>query len=71
MRAKVSTRRAIVIGGSLGGLFAAHMLRLAGLHLEAGAGPLRRGQDLYERPEVVLRECGANLSDIPELPELT
>jgi hypothetical protein len=27
--------------------------------------------DRYERPEVVLRECGANLSDIPELAELT
>jgi hypothetical protein len=29
-----------------------------------------RGADPYEKPEVVLRERGANLVDIPELAEL-
>jgi 2-polyprenyl-6-methoxyphenol hydroxylase-like FAD-dependent oxidoreductase len=47
--------------------------RMLGAHLEAKARTAApaRDEDPYERPEVVLRECGANLSDIPELAELT
>src|SRR4051812_11288849 len=39
-------RRAIIVGGSLGGLFAAHMLRLAGLDVEVYE---RSGDDLAAR----------------------
>jgi 2-polyprenyl-6-methoxyphenol hydroxylase-like FAD-dependent oxidoreductase len=47
--------------------------RMLGGHLEAkpATAARARDEDPYERPEVVLRECGANLSDIPELAELT
>ena len=38
--------RALIIGGSLGGLFAAHMLRIAGLDVEVYE---RSGDDLASR----------------------
>jgi 2-polyprenyl-6-methoxyphenol hydroxylase-like FAD-dependent oxidoreductase len=46
--------------------------RTLGAHLEAKSDSRAKlREDPYERPEVVLRECGANLSDIPELAALT
>ena len=47
--------------------------RRLGAHLEAQfAKPreLRTAEELYQDPEVVMREIGARLSDIPELREL-
>lgn len=43
--------------------------RRLGAHLEAQLKPreLRTEDELHQRPEVVLREIGVNLSDIPEL----
>jgi hypothetical protein len=95
----MATHRAIIVGGSLGGLFAAQFLadaivasggdldaalleydmarrrfgarvvaraRMLGAHLDAREGERWR-TDRYARPEVILRECGANLADIAEL----
>jgi 2-polyprenyl-6-methoxyphenol hydroxylase-like FAD-dependent oxidoreductase len=48
--------------------------RALGAHLAAGAGPgphLLTDAEGHQVPERVLRECGANLSDIPELAKLT
>lgn len=97
-------QRAIVIGGSVGGLFeecladeivaadgdleraretyevrrtlfgtrAIARSRRLGAHLEAQLKPreLRTNDELHQRPEIVLRELGAQLSTIPELAEL-
>ncbi len=43
--------------------------RRLGAHLEAQLKPraLRTDEELHQRPEVVLRQIGVNLSDIPEL----
>jgi len=55
---------AIIIGGSLGGLFAAHLLRLAGIEVQvferAGDDLASRGAGIGTHPEMfeVLRRIG-------------
>ena len=51
-----SSRRAIVIGGSMSGLFAASLLRMAGWHTE-----------VFERSDVELRGRGAGIVTHPDL----
>src|SRR5260370_37605129 len=51
-----SSRRAIVIGGSMAGLFAASLLRKAGWRT-----------DVYERSDVELRGRGAGIVTHPDL----
>ncbi|MFM9967153.1 MAG: FAD-dependent oxidoreductase [Burkholderiales bacterium] len=65
----MSTRRALVIGGSVGGLFAAHLLRSIGWEVkvfERVAEDLAgRGAGIGTRPELfaVLRRIGINLDE--------
>ena len=62
---------AMVIGGSLGGLFAANLLAELGweVDIEARARPHPgwTAEQLDQRPERVLHEVAASLSQIPEL----
>lgn len=66
----MKTGRAIVAGGSIGGLFAARMLALAGWEvtvLERSAEPLSgRGAGIVTHAELieVLEACGADISDL-------
>ncbi len=54
------------------GMRAVARSRRLGAHLEAQLKPreLRTPDELHQRPEIVLRELGVQLSDIPELAEL-
>src|SRR5262245_31504680 len=65
----MARQRALVIGGSVGGLFAAHLLRQAGwevaVHERAAAGLGDRGTGIGTRPELfaAMRRAGIAATD--------